>query len=111
MSEVSVEEGGPGGGGGHAEVAEVWYGCGRDCDCDCDYVVCVVGLLDVGCWFSTVDCWLLGLEVFILGISGLGLDWDWVGQLTSWIHGAEGVDKYVLKRFDARNWYISFCWM
>jgi hypothetical protein len=51
------------------------------------------------------------LEVFILGISGLGLDWDWVGRLTGWIRGAEGVDKYVLKRFDACNWYISFCWM
>lgn len=79
MGEVGVEDGGPGGWGGHSEVAE-----GRN-DCGCWIVACVVGLLDVGCWFLTVGrCPLVaGVGSLVLDVFGLRLDWV-VDVLGSW---------------------------
>lgn len=90
MGEVGVEEGGPGGRGGHGELAEGRNGCG------CWTVVCVVGLLDVGCWFLTVGRWPLVARVGGFWI-GCFLDWDWIGCLKRCNCGLEIVDYWFEK--------------
>lgn len=80
VGEVGVEEGGPRGEGGHGEVPEGRNGCA------CWIVVCVVGLLDVGCWFLTVGRWPLVARVGGICFGGFfGLGFDWVVEwLDSW---------------------------
>lgn len=58
LGEVGVEEGGPGGGGGHGEIAEGRNGCGLGLSCA--LLVCWmldVGLLVLDRWPLAVGCW------------------------------------------------------
>jgi hypothetical protein len=56
--------------------------------------VCVVGMLDVGCWFLTVGRLLLGGLVVWFWVF---LDWDWIGWLKCWVRSPEMVDYWFEK--------------